>query len=185
MGNNLNLAFFFLLGCGNEEGDVGDYCTEKFGNPGCLEIDVRPYRQNGKGERDGETQLICWRTPPRSPLLHSVVGSGHPGSSGTVCSPISQWDLGNNWKLQVPRIWALLLPVHVKIVVLFSQLQAHCGPSKPTHPSAAWPDGTLSVQLACFVQLFCVYSNCWGTVSFKTLIVWQDWKVASFFCFNL
>ena len=58
--------FFVLLGCGNEEGDVGGYCTDKFGNPGCLEIDVRPYRQNGKGERDGETLLICWRTPPLS-----------------------------------------------------------------------------------------------------------------------
>lgn len=60
MESNLNLGgfFFVFLGCGNEEGDVGDYSTEKFGNPGCLEIDVRPYRQNGKGERDGETLLI-------------------------------------------------------------------------------------------------------------------------------
>ena len=120
--------------------------------------------------KEKETERPYWYAEgplPSRPLLHSAVGSGHPGSSGTVCSPISQWDLGNNWKPQVPRIWALLLPVHVKIVVLFSQLQAHCGPSKPTQPSAACMarqntvclSVCLSVQLACFVQLFCVYSK--------------------------
>jgi hypothetical protein len=186
MESNLNLRVFCFLGCGNEEGVVGDYCTVKFGNPGCLEIDVRPYRQNGKRDRDGANVLICWRTPLRSAPPTPCCWFRAPGSSGTVCSPISQWDLGNNWKPQVSRIWALLLSLNVKISALFSYLQAHFGPWKPKATICFMTaDRTLCLSsLLAFAKLFSISNKHLINASVLfTRIVRQGWDILSFFLF--
>jgi hypothetical protein len=68
-----------------------DYRRLKFGNPGCPEIDVRSYRQNGK--RETENVLICSRTPstrllvPGAPALGPLFALPLPNeTSGTIGS---------------------------------------------------------------------------------------------------
>ena len=155
MESNLNLTFLFCFvgvwkwGRGCRLLLHGEVWQPWLPRDRCTALSTKWERRE---RRRDPTDMLKDPSPVGPSYTVLLVPGTLPASSGTVCSPISQWDLGNNWKPQVPRIWALLLPVHVKIVVL---LQAHCGPSKPTQSSAARPDRTLSVHFACIVKVFC------------------------------
>jgi hypothetical protein len=118
-------------------------------------------------ERDREPADVL-----KDPPMPAAVGSGRFVCSGTVCSPITQWDLGNNSKPQVLRIWVLL--ANVKIVALVF-------PAPPPAPPNTHPNTTIWFMLMVLTRHRAIgkKNRFSKAVVFSEII--SDWKHTVFF----